>query len=147
MSNIKVRLATMDDMRWIVSTAAVRMLVEEFHKPHFYNPTHLIALCEAIVPKNTVWIAVDEDVPIGILASTANPNIYNPDRTTLTELFWWVDPEYRHSRAAFLLLKEFKKKALEYDEATFSLLDQSKALLPHFQKDGWKIEIGLIKET
>ena len=35
------------------------------------------------------------------------PHIFNPKIMTLTEVFWWVKPEHRGSRAGRDLIEEF----------------------------------------
>lgn len=43
----------------------------------------------------------------GFIVGLLGPSFYNDDVVQLTELFWWVSPEHRGTRAALLLLNAF----------------------------------------
>lgn len=45
--------------------------------------------------------------PVGVIAGMLAPHPFNPDLTVATELWWWVTPEHRGSRAGLLLLDDF----------------------------------------
>lgn len=148
MSKITVRVATMADMPWIRDVAGKRMLVEEYKRPRLYNGEHIETMCSVFLPQGCTFIAENDGTPVGILAAALVDNMFNPQYTTLTEIFWWVDPAFRHTRAAFLLIKSFERKLkMSADDATFSLIGSSIGLSEHFVKAGWiKKELGLVKE-
>lgn len=44
---------------------------------------------------------------VGFIAGIAGPHYFNPEIRVLSELFWWVQPEWRGTRAGALLFAEF----------------------------------------
>jgi hypothetical protein len=49
----------------------------------------------------------ERDGPVGFVSGMLAAHPYNPALTVLTEMFWWVAPEARGSRAGLLLLDAF----------------------------------------
>lgn len=43
----------------------------------------------------------------GFIAAMVSPHWFNPEVITATEIFWWVSPEHRLSRAGGLLLSDY----------------------------------------
>lgn len=126
MSRITVSVIKEEDVEWLVETAAVKMLEDELLRPELINFKQLYLLAEKVLLEGSAFIAKDEDVYVGALAAILVPNLYNPDIKTFAELFWYVLPTYRNTRAGFLLLSAFDTKAKECaDESTLSLLGSS----------------------
>jgi hypothetical protein len=75
--------------------------------------------------------------------------LFNPDIKTLAEIFWYVSPEHRQTRAGALLLLAFNKKAEEVaDEATLSLLSSSEIKIESLEKRGFLLsEFAFRKEV
>jgi hypothetical protein len=68
-----------------------------------------------------------EEVPVGFIAGMLSGHPYQPDITVLTELFWWVVPEARYSRAALMLIKRFVAHGKAHaDWITFSVTTKTK---------------------
>lgn len=125
--NVVVSELTLDDIEWFVEVAAVNMLTHEVQRPELINVDNLYKLASMGLQSGTAFIAKKGDVPVGALGSLILPNLFNPDLTTMAEIFWYVLPEYRNTRAGALLFNAFDKKAEELgaDEATLSLLGSS----------------------
>jgi hypothetical protein len=63
---------------------------------------------QLLIDKHYLNIAANENgEPIGFMAGYFNPHLFNPSIMYLCELFWWVVPEYRHTRAGALLMNAF----------------------------------------
>lgn len=123
---ITVEVLQEQDMEWFVETAATRMLTEELKKPEYVNTESLYVLATMGALSETAWVAKKDGVPIGALGVIKVPNVYNPTLETLAEMFWYVPPEHRKSRAGLMLLDAYTKKAEELNiEATMSLLPSS----------------------
>lgn len=59
---------------------------------------------------HVVLVAEKEDVgPVGFIAGTLTRHWFNEDLMVLGELFWWVAPEHRGSRAGAQLLLEWNR--------------------------------------
>ena len=65
----------------------------------------------------------------GFIAGAINRNPLNPEKVLLSELFWWVSPQYRRGTTGYRLLAAFIKKARSLecvDYVTVSLERDSK---------------------
>lgn len=134
---------------WLISTASVRMLVEELEKPEYVCFDRIEFLVDKGIEEGTILTVEKDGEPVGVLGSLLAPNLYNPKIKTLTEIFWYVIPEYRSTRAPYLLIKAFDALAKEVaDEATFSLLLSSNNIkIDNMEKMGFKMqEFGFRKE-
>lgn len=144
---ILVQPLGIEDLEWFVEVAAVRMLTEELQRPELVNLERLYQLAAQGANAGTAWVARDFSGNVGALGSILTPNPFNPDIMTLAEVFWWVDPTFRDTRAGYLLLKAFDKKASEVaDESTMSLLPSSAVSFRSLEKRGHKLsEVAFIK--
>jgi|SRR6185369_325976 len=124
--NIYVEILQEKDMEWFAEIAAVRMLKEELKKPEYVNIENIYALASLGAMYGTAFVAKKGDIPVGALGAIKVPNVYNPNLEMLAEMFWYVLPEYRKSKAGLLLLNAYSDKAEELGvEATMSLLPSS----------------------
>ena len=140
-------LATSNDVAWIRDVAAKRMLEEEVYKPQYYNSVAIENLINIGITNYTCWVAFKDDKRIGALGALPTNNFLNPEIRMLCEIFWWVDPEHRHSKAGLLLLNAFDKATSSYDEAAMSLLTVSEVMNNSLQKRGYNLcEYGFNKE-
>lgn len=138
--NIKVELLQEKDMEWFAEVAATRMLIEEVGKPELVNEDAIYALTTMGILSDTAFIAKIGESPVGALGAIIVPNTYNPNIKTLVEMFWYVLPEYRKSRAGLLLLNAYAEKAEELGlEATMSLLPTSNIQDKTLAKRGFSI--------
>lgn len=137
----KVDVLTEEHFDWFVDVAAVRMLSEELKRPDLVNKQALKALSLKTMKDGTSFVVTCYGVPVGALGSFLTPNLYNPDLTILLELFWYVLPEYRATRAGALLFKAFDDKAQSCaDESVLSLLPHSEINLSTLAKKGYNME-------
>lgn len=121
---------------WFVNEAAVRMLVDELKRPDYVNMAQLYRLAFRGMNEETAWVVLSGDKPVGALGSLLFSNPFNPDLSCLSEIFWYVLPEYRNGRAGALLLKSFEEKAKDCAyEATLSLLTTSD--VTSLERRGW----------
>lgn len=144
---ITVQPLGLDDIEWFVEVAAVRMLEEELKRPELVNLNQLYTLAGRGMQDGTAWVAKGFNGNIGALGGILTPNPFNPEYITLAEIFWWVEPVYRESRAGYMLYREFDKRAGEVaDEATMSLLPSSTVSIKSLEKRGFLLgEFGFRK--
>lgn len=144
----KVERLTLDDVVWFVEVAAVRMLTDELKRPELVNLENLYKLAMMGIEGGTAFIVKKDGVPVGALGAILTPNLFNPNVKTLAELFWYVLPEQRSSRAGYLLLKSFEERAKEVaDECTMSLLPASDVAIKSMNKQGYYLcEFGYRKQ-
>lgn len=148
MSKYTVHTLTDKDMEWFIHTAAINMLEQELKHPELVNVPHLYALTEKVIREGTAFVVKCDDICIGALAAVLVPNMYNPDIMTFAELFWYVLPEYRNTRAGLLLLSAFGKKGEECaDYSAMSLLGSSEVNFETMGKRGYCLtEYAFLKE-
>lgn len=139
--NLTVEPLSMDDVDWFIETAAVNMLVEELKRPELIHlPTMYTLAFQGIMDK-THFVAKDNGVCVGALASLIIPNMFNPAITTLAEVFWYVLPEYRQSKAGGMLLAALEATgSLLAHDTTLSTLPSTGPVTERLEKYGWKME-------
>ena len=138
---IEVVPLTEESLDWFVNVAAVNMLKDEVKRPELINLGALQALAERGMSEGTAFVAMSSEVPVGALGGLLVNNIYNPDILTLCEMFWYVVPEYRNTRAGALLFKAFDEKAAWCaDESTLSILPSSIINIKTLEKRGFHLE-------
>lgn len=136
----KVEPLTDNDLIWFVEVAAVNMLTHELQRPELIHLEQLYGLALKGLEDGTAFVVKRDDECVGALGAILLPNLFNPTITTLAEVFWYVLPEYRNTRAGSLLLLAFEKKGEEVaDEATLSLLGSSKVNLGTLEKRGFHL--------
>jgi hypothetical protein len=77
---------------------------------------------QLLIDQHYLTIATLQEKPIGFMAGYFNPHLFNPAIKVLCELFWYVVPEHRRSRAGAMLMNafiEFGKKNVQW--ISFSL--------------------------
>lgn len=123
---IKVRAATEVDRGWVVDVAAKRMLEEEVGRPDFFNPEDCGRLFDMGVQSGVILIAEDDGEPVGCISGLFVPNMFNTQLIVLQEVFWYVLPANRNSRAGLMLLNAFCEIGKEVAHDVYmSLLDKS----------------------
>lgn len=74
---------------------------------------HLGKLCYGVMKQGFIWIAYDNDKPVGMLMSVIEPSMWNPQIRQYRELVWFVKKEVRKSLVGGRLFKKFIDKADE----------------------------------
>lgn len=75
----------------------------------------------ATAPRGVVLVAESNGQVIGMAAAFANPHWFNARHLAGQELFWWVEPEHRGSRAGPLLATGLEAWATGAGCKTFSM--------------------------
>lgn len=129
------------DLYWFVTVAAYNMLKDELKRPELFNRDHIFMLAAKAMENGTAFVAKVDGEPVGALGGILVPNLFNPEVVTLTEIFWYVLPEYRSTRAGALLLFAFDKLGDELGvERTLSLLPSSEINVQSLEKRGYLLE-------
>lgn len=144
----EVRLIKPEDFDWCVEVAAIRMLKEEVKRPELINERILRLIVNKMYIDESAVIAFVDGEYAGAVGGFLTPNLLNPDIATMTELIWYVLPEYRNSRVGALLLKAYDKATSDSPahEGTLSLLNSSPVNYSSLEKRGfYKEEQGFRK--
>lgn len=122
----KIEKLSPSTLKWFVEVGGVNMLVDELKRPELIDLPTQYVIADRMMYGDTAWVVKKDDECVGGLGALLVPNLYNPRFTTLAEIFWYVLPEYRNSRAGLLLLKAFDEAAEDKaDDAVLSLLPSS----------------------
>lgn len=142
----KVRLAEEYDIAFIVKVFCKRMLEEEYKSPILFDADTQANLVFSAVNSRTCWVSYYGDDLTGVVVSVPSPFIYNSKLSCLSELVWYVLPEYRRTRAALLLLNSFTEESTKYDVSTLSSLPSSDVENRALIKRGFKMkEYGFMR--
>ncbi len=105
---IFVRPADETDLDWLVVQLKLFSDFYSTKKPLFGREEFVRDGMKAMIASHFVAVAEKEHVgPVGFIAGLLVPHIFNPMIRCLSECFWWVQKEYRHTRAGYLLLINF----------------------------------------
>ena len=145
----KVRKANKDDSQWIIEVAAKRMVEDEYQRPELYNKSTMEALLNSCLDNGLVLLAEKDGERGGVIIGIVTNHPFNNEIKVLTELVWYILPEYRKSRMSVMLLDSYTKEAKGLaDEATFSLLPTSNIKEESMQKRGYELmENGYLMRT
>ncbi len=140
---------TEEDLEWFVETAAVDMLRYEVKREELIDIDNLYRLARMGLETQTAFVAKLDGVCVGALGGLLVPNTFNPNLTSLVEVFWYVLPEYRQSRAGLLLLNAYTEKGEEVAfETTLCLLGSSEIKMKTLEKRGFYLgEFAFRKEN
>lgn len=120
------RSATPEDTTWIVEVAAKDMICNEVGRPDLYNTEQLDIVVDKIVDEGTGVICWKGGERVGMVGGILTPHFLLPTYKLLFEVVWYVDPNHRQTRAAYLLLNGYKKLIdATADEGIFTLLKDS----------------------
>ena len=64
-------------------------------------------------PRAGIWLAIQNDVPVGIAGALMYPLYFNPAYEVVQELFWWLNPEARGGGAGEKLFQNVQDWAKE----------------------------------
>lgn len=99
---------TGDDLPWLL--AQLRAFADFYgtHRSLFpADETHATHVLELLITEHVFLIADKGGWRVGFIAGTLMPHFFNPALRELREVFWWVDPAHRGSRAGLVLLDAF----------------------------------------
>ena len=112
---IRIRPAVAADVPWIWGQLHEFDAVFPARTSLMPCPEYGDAMLRQLVSVGPFFMAVDiyadgvelVEEPAGFIAGMVAPHWMNPDVQVLTELLWWVAPDYRGSSAAARLLRSF----------------------------------------
>jgi hypothetical protein len=100
---------------------------------------HIEGVMIKCVEDHLAYIAVSGDVRMGFITGLMHEHLYNPDIVCLSEMFWWVQEEYRGTRAGSMLLNKFVEYGKEHCDWVSLALETNSPVDPkHLVKRGFK---------
>ena len=139
--SVRVRRATQADIGWLL------VQLQEFaawygtSRSLFGDVRHAEALVGTLIETQFVAIAETDDGRVGLIAGACAPHVFNPDMQVATELWWWVTPPARGTRAGALLLDAFETWADDSGAnlVNFTLEAQSPVAERTLEKRGYRL--------
>ena len=133
-----IRYATLDDVSWIVGLVAADMQ-SLMGESDLYDLDYLQTFVPYLIEDGVVLVAEKEGIPVGCIAGILTPILFNPHKTALNEVFWWVAEEHRGSSAGAKLLLAFEQDgiALEVDFINMSIMHNTKLSTGALEKRGY----------
>ena len=104
---IEIKRATSEDLDFIISEL---IKFDEFYREKYSflgGPAYIFMTISNLVREHVAFIASRDGESLGFIVGHVHPHFYNPSLKVLDELWWWVRPCARHTKAASLLLDEF----------------------------------------
>lgn len=140
---MKVRLATTKDIPWIIPQLKEFAPLYNTKKSLYGTDKYSIAYLNVLINEHVAIIAEKDDgTCVGFIMGRYGKHPFNQKIKILAEVFWYVLPKHRSSRAALMLLNAYVKIGKQIaDFIYFSLQDErtnikSKSLL----KRGFKMQ-------
>jgi len=75
------------------------------------DESYLNALFASVLAGAGVCYIAENDEPIGIILGIISPNVWAPKYLAMHEVLYYVDEDYRKTRAGYMLFKAFDNKA------------------------------------
>lgn len=110
---IHSRSATPEDIPWLLEELKKFAVFLGTTRSLFPNDDYAKARLQELIETQVFCIAESnienshDGTRVGFISGIVGPHYFNPDIVVLTELFWWVQPEWRGTRAGALLFAEF----------------------------------------
>lgn len=121
-----VRPATAADTPWILEQLVAFDKFFGSSRSLFPSIEAAEAKLAFLVEHHVFLVAEHGDERQGFIGGLLGPSFFNDDVVQLTELFWWVAPEHRGTRAGLVLLNAFIAIGqLRADHVVMTLEDQS----------------------
>jgi len=80
------------------------------------NDTHLNTIFATILAGAGICYIAESDERVGIIMGIISPNLWAPQYLFMHQILYYVEEEYRKTRAGYLLFKEFDKKCKDLVE-------------------------------
>lgn len=122
-SQYNIRRATVSDLDWLIPQLKDFSQFFGSSIPLFPSEDFARTALAQMITDHLVLIAEHKTSgPVGFISGYLFPHAFNPQINVLTETFWWVQEDYRSSRAGLMLLEEFTKFGRAHaDWITFTL--------------------------
>lgn len=109
MSRIMVRAGTQADYQDMLPLG--QRFADYSHYKGTVDPAHICMAFERSRQAGLLGVAFSDAKLVGGLIGVSVPQWYDPTMLIAVELAWWVDPQYRNTRAGLLLLNQYEEQA------------------------------------
>lgn len=140
---IQLRPAEPNDIPWLMTQ--LKAYSEFFGSKYSLYPTYEYGAQKLteLMDNHVVLVAYSDisDQPcVGFIVGLLTSHFFNPEIMTLTELIWWVEPDWRNTRAALMLFLEFVDIGKRHANWISMSLEEKSPVSPHaLEKRGFKL--------
>lgn len=122
MRGMKIRSAALNDLDWL---CAELKKFDEFYGSEiklYGEDEYVRSALTGMIDNDILLVAEQKGKRVGFIGGRVSSHFYNPKIKTLAQIFWWVIPSARNSRAAVALLNEFVEYGRKFfDHITLNL--------------------------
>lgn len=103
-----IRLATRADLN-TVTDLLVEFLTNTAYNKHIevIDRQHLAKIVFSVLHNGYIWLYFNGEVAVGMLVAVREQNVWQPTKTSLRELVWYVRDEYRKTIGSGRLFIKF----------------------------------------
>lgn len=137
-----IRKATLDDLDFIMTDVADDMFALQGDSSLRDDEYMRNTLIPYIISNGVCLIAEIDGKCIGSIAGVVVPTVYNPNKTNLAELWWWVNKENRKGSVGAKLLFMFEVEAQDrqVNHLTMSILPNTHLNTQALEKRGYMLK-------
>jgi hypothetical protein len=121
-----VRTATIEDLNFIQDELVA---FTEFYESSLFmgcvKTEYGTRFITNLIEQHIFFICERDGIKTGFITGFISQHMFNPEKSVLTEVFWWVKPEFRSGRSGYLLLKAFKDAGSVFDWCIMTIEDKS----------------------
>ena len=121
MKNIRIRFATEDDFDRIVEMGRKFWEMTDYAQVP-YDPDSIRYWCSMMLEQQLLLVAEVGGVVVGSVGAISAGLLGNVNYKVASELFWWIEEEYRETGLGVALLKGIEGAAREQGVKFFSML-------------------------
>lgn len=126
---MRVRAGTLADVPWLCEQLRAFASCYPVRLPIYGEDAYVESLVGTLIREQYLSVAEDESGnAVGLIAGLYQSHPFNPDLKLVSELWWWVVPEARGSRAGSLLLRDLERWADEMNAPLALTLEANTAL-------------------
>lgn len=139
---ISIRRATIADIGWMM--IQLREFSDHYggKYPLFGDKYYVEEAMIKTITDHIVFVAeCSRRGLVGFICGVLVDHLYNPRIKMLTELFWWVEPQSRRTRASKMLIDEYVHWGKQHANwLTFGLMANSPVKQKALEKRGFRLQ-------
>lgn len=128
---MNIRLANKFDLPYFLHIAKCVQEMSFIPLGKTVDENHFNILFNTILHGGGIALIAESDEPIGIAVGVINENLWVPNMYVLTQILYFVDEEYRHTKAGYKLLQAYNdesKKLLDSKRIELSVIHAAEPL-------------------
>jgi predicted N-acetyltransferase YhbS len=121
MSEVKIRMATEEDIPRIIEMGEMFWNQTDYRSVK-YDPGSIEHWSKLMIEQGLLLVACDDGKAIGSVGALSAPLLGNVQYLVASELFWWIEPQYRSAGLGEALLMAIEGAAKEAGVKFFNMI-------------------------